>query len=168
MAREYIRMRSGTTTDTTVSVDEPCDILEKGPTGDQRRKHAAEIIKRMDASHKWQRLIQPEWTDVVIGPDGATTSDGTPFADAITRAIEEGARSVQIVDTPDGPHVVPAQPPVARTENLSKAATADEVKSLPPTQADVRAWAVAQGLEVNSLGAVPKKLIQQYIEAHGG
>lgn len=166
MAREYIRMRSGSTTDTTVRVDEPCDILEQGPTGDQRRRHAAEIIKRMDASHKWQRLIEPEWTDVVIGPDGATTSDGTPFADAITKAIEEGARSVEIVTTPEGTQVIPSRPPAAHMSRVEKADV--EASGLPPTQADVRAWAVAQGLEVNSLGAVPKKLIQQYIEAHRG
>lgn len=160
MAREYVRMRSGSSTDTTVTVPEPGDILEKGPEGDQRRKHAAEIVKRMEASSKWQRLITPEWTDVVIGPDGATTSDGTPFADAISKAMAEGATSAQIVTNPDGTDTVIPSFPAASMERVAT--------PLPPTQADVRAWAVAEGIEVNSLGAVPKKLIQQYIEAHDG
>jgi|SRR5690606_1666095 hypothetical protein len=177
MAVQYEKIRSGLSTGEYVWMDEPDDIPGDDPLAHQRKRHAAEIIRRMDASRKWHRVHADDSLDgprFVMGPEGATTEDGiplaeavragTPLADALTEAFEQGAVSAELRTDPEGgpTQVVPTW--------RSGSAEMKKVGGAPqkPTQADVRKWAVEQGIEVNPMGQVPKKLIQQYIEAHGG
>lgn len=164
MAVQYEKVRGGLWTGESVWVDEPGDIAGDGPLAEQQRRHAAEIIRRMDVSKKWHRLSGMEQDAIlmVLGPDGATTADGTPYADAVSEALKDGATSASLeTDKETGQESV-----VAHYKDKP-----DVVHHLPakkPTQADVRAWAVEQGIEVNPMGQVPKKLIERYVEAHGG
>lgn len=159
----YEKMRNGVPTGDTTWVDEPQDLLGEGVLVEQQRRHAAEVIARMDASRKWRRadLHFMETPQMVVGPDGATTSDGTPYADAVSKAMQSGAASVQLITNKDGSGAA-----VAHYRDGSE--VLHEIPAKKPTQADVRAWAVAEGIEVNPMGQVPKALIQRYIEAHGG
>lgn len=142
MSIGYEKARGPHLGDDVVWVDEPDDLYGDGPLVEQQRRHAAEVIKRMDASQKWQRVDMEKLqaTLLVLGPDGATTVDSEPFPIEPVEAA-----------------------PVEKVEKSTQAPAKSK-----PTQADVRAWASEQGLEVNPMGQVPKKLIAQYIEAHGG
>ena len=164
MAVQYEKVKGGLWTGEVVWVDEPDDIAGEGPLVEQRRRHAAEIIRRMDSSSKWHRLMGNEDDTImmVIGPDGATTDDGTPYADAVGEALRDGATSASLErDEETGQESVVAHYP-------DKPDVVHQLPPKKPTQADVRACAVKQSIEVNPMGQVPKKLIERYIEAHGG
>ena len=175
MAVQYEKMRSGNYTGEYVWMDEPDDIPGDDPLATQKKRHAAEIIRRMDASRKWHRVNDDDSLDgprFVMGPEGATTDEGMPLAEAVRAgtplaaaledAFSKGATSAVLrTDPAGGPtQVVPTFD--------SDSARMEKVPPKKPTQADVRKWAVEQGIEVNPMGQVPKKLIQQYMEAHGG
>lgn len=167
MSVQYERLRGGFLTGDVVWVDEPDDIAGEGPIVQQQKRHAAEIIKRMDSSRKWHRLNTDDSLDgprFVVGPDGASDGDGTPLADAINEAMAQGAVSAEVrTDAATGDTTVL---PRFVTPDASMVKVGG--KPVQPTQADVRKWAVEQGIDVNPMGQVPKKLIQQYLEAHGG
>ncbi len=160
----YEKQRGGQPVGDVVWVDEPQDYIGTGPLADQQRAHAAEVIARMDASKKWRRV--EDWENdailMVLGPDGATTADGTPYADAVSASMKDGATSASLeTDEKTGQESV-----VAHYKDKP-----DVVHHLPPkkpTRADVRAWAREQGIDVNPMGQVPKALIEQYRQAHGG
>lgn len=163
MAVGYEKMRGGLGTDEVVWVDEPQDILGDDAVSEQKRRHAIEVIGRMDSSKKWRRLPEHDSDAImmVLGPDGATTEDGTPFADAVSAAMQDGASSASLVQNDDGSETVVAH-------HKDKPDVSYDLPKKKPTQADVRAWAREQGIDVNPMGQVPKALIEQYREAHGG
>lgn len=177
MAVRYEKIRNGISMGEYVWMDEPADIPGDDPLAQQKKRHAAEIIRRMDASRKWHRTNADDSMDgprFVMGPDGATTGDGkpiaevfnTPVADAVVEAMRSGATSVELrTDPEDGSTQV--LPTYSSDGAVMKQVGARAIPK-KPTQADVRKWAVEQGIEVNPMGQVPKKLIQQYLEAHGG
>lgn len=163
----YEKARGPHLGDDIVWVDEPEDLYGTGPMVEQQRRHAAEVIKRMDSSTKWQRatLIDPDTISMVVGPDGATTSDGTPYAEAVSNSMEEEATKPEVT-VESKPEAKSKPKSVAKPEGKTDRATQPQPKK--PTQADVRAWATEQGLEVNPMGQVPKALVEKYIQAHGG
>lgn len=165
MAIGYEKVKGHFLDGDVVWVDEPEDLYGDGPLVEQQRRHAAEVIKRMDSSKKWRRIPTHDEAAImmVVGPDGATTADGTPYADAVGEAMRDGARSAQLVTDEEtgGGSVIASYPDGSKK-------THEIPPPKKPTQADVRKWAVEQGIDVNPMGQIPKKLIEQYIEAHGG
>src|SRR5690606_5893999 len=175
MAVQYEKMRSGNYTGEYVWMDEPDDIPGDDPLATQKKRHAAEIIRRMDASRKWHRVNDDDSLDgprFVMGPEGATTDEGMPLAEAVRAgtplaaaledAFSKGATSAVLrTDPAGGPtQVVPAFD--------SGSARMESVPPNTPTPAGVRRWAGGHGLDVDPLGQGAERLTQQYMEAHGG
>lgn len=65
---------------------------------------------------------------------------------------------------PEVPKASPAETASAPVAGPEKPAVSVDPKPAPKvTQADVRTWAQARGIEVNVMGRVPQKIIDQYL-----